>query len=86
MMLRVEAPGEPRPYLADVGFGAAGSPAGAAPAGHRRRVRGRRPPVPADALPSEQPPDLLELRMYDGRTRDWVGQYAFTLEPFAAPD
>ncbi|MEU8969012.1 arylamine N-acetyltransferase [Streptomyces monashensis] len=86
MMLRVEVPGEPQPYLADVGFGAAGAllvplplATGAESAGGGRRHR-------LMPLPGEQPPDMLELQMYDGRARDWVGQYAFTPEPFAAPD
>lgn len=86
MMLRVSVPGEREPYLADVGFGAAGSllvpvplVTGAESEGGGRRHR----LVP---VPHEGPLELIELQVYDGRVRDWAGQYAFTLEPFAAPD
>ncbi|QHA04474.1 arylamine N-acetyltransferase [Streptomyces broussonetiae] len=84
MMLRVPVPGEPEPYLADVGFGAVGSLLAPVPlvtgaefegGGRRHRL------VP---LSHEGPLELLELQAFDGR--DWVGQYAFTLEPFAAAD
>ncbi|MFF7351348.1 arylamine N-acetyltransferase [Streptomyces filipinensis] len=85
-MLRVAVPGEPRPYLADVGFGADGALLVPVPlvtgeefegAGRRHRL------VP---LPHQGPLELLELQVQDRRTRAWVGQYAFTLEPFAPPD
>ncbi|KUN05181.1 acetyltransferase [Streptomyces yokosukanensis] len=84
MMLRVEVPGVPEPYLADVGFGAAGALLVPVPlvtgtefegAGRRHRLT---------PLSHEGPLDLLELQADDGK--GWVGQYAFTLEPFAAPD
>ncbi|MGV9708525.1 arylamine N-acetyltransferase family protein [Streptomyces sp. NPDC003483] len=86
MMLRVTVPGDPRPYLADVGFGAAGALLEPVPlvtgeefegAGRRHRF------VP---LPHDGPLELWALQAYDGAARDWVSQYAFTLEPFAASD
>ncbi|AOR34493.1 acetyltransferase [Streptomyces fodineus] len=84
MMLRVSVPGEPEPYLADVGFGAAGSLLAPIPlvTGTEFEGGGRRHRLVTAS--HEGPLELLELQMYDGR--DWVGQYAFTLEPFAAPD
>ncbi|MEU6505037.1 arylamine N-acetyltransferase [Streptomyces sp. NPDC046942] len=86
MMLRVEVPGEPEPYLADVGFGASGSLLVPIPliTGSESEGAGRRHRLLP--LPSEGPLDLLELQAYDRQERDWVGQYAFTLEPFAASD
>ena len=86
MMLRVEVPGEPRPYLADVGFGAVGAlltpmplTVGAESEGGGRRHRLTR-------LPHDGPLELWVLEAHDHRTADWTGQYAFTLEPFTAPD
>ncbi|KOV67912.1 arylamine N-acetyltransferase family protein [Streptomyces sp. MMG1121] len=86
MMLRVEVPGEPEPYLADVGFGASGSLLVAVPlvTGTAFEGGGRRHRLMP--LSHEGPLELLELQAYDRRQQDWVGQYAFTLEPFAAPD
>ncbi|MFI2199892.1 arylamine N-acetyltransferase [Streptomyces sp. NPDC020192] len=86
MMMRVEVPGEPYPFLADVGFGASGSLLAPIPllTGTESEGAGRRHRL--TSLPSEGPLELLELQAYDGQRRDWVGQYAFTLEPFAAPD
>ncbi|MFD8390933.1 arylamine N-acetyltransferase [Streptomyces sp. NPDC059680] len=90
MMLRVEVPGEAEPYLADVGFGASGSLLTPIPlttgtesegAGRRHRLIAR----PSEG-PLEGPLELLELQVYDRQEQGWVGQYAFTLEPFAAPD
>jgi N-hydroxyarylamine O-acetyltransferase len=85
-MLRVSVPGEPDPYLADVGFGAIGAlllpvrlVTGEESEGGGRRHRLVR-------LPHDGPLDLWELQAYDRRAREWAGQYAFTLEPFAAPD
>lgn len=86
MMLRVEVPGEPRPYLADVGFGAVGAlltpmplVLGAESEGGGRRHRLTR-------LPHEGPLELWLLEAHDPRTAEWTGQYAFTLEPYTAQD
>ncbi|WLQ35949.1 arylamine N-acetyltransferase [Streptomyces castrisilvae] len=85
MLMEVRVPGEPTPYLADVGFGSAGSllePIALAPGAelhdaprHHRLVR-----------PEHDGP--LELWELVARTRDggWERQYAFTREPFEAPD
>ncbi|WP_406284569.1 arylamine N-acetyltransferase [Streptomyces sp. NBC_00209] len=85
MLMEVRVPDEPDPYLADVGFGGSGAllaPIALVPDAelrdtprHHRLVR----------LPHDGPLDLWELR---ARTRDgaWEGQYAFTREPFEAPD
>jgi N-hydroxyarylamine O-acetyltransferase len=85
-MLRVEVPGDPQPYLADVGFGASGAllmpvplVLGAESEGAGRRHRFVR-------LPHEGPLELWALQAYDRRPGEWVSQYAFTLEPFAAAD
>ncbi|MEU6669525.1 arylamine N-acetyltransferase [Streptomyces sp. NPDC046727] len=85
-MLQVEVEGEPQPYLADVGFGAPGALLLPVPlvtgtefegAGRRHRLA---------RLPHHGPLELLELQLYDRRSGDWAGQYAFTREPFAAND
>ncbi|MEU2025919.1 arylamine N-acetyltransferase [Streptomyces sp. NPDC016469] len=85
MLMEVRVPGGPGPFLADVGFGGTDAllePLALAPDAelrdtprHHRLVR----------LPHDGPLDLWELR---ARTRDgeWKGQYAFTREPFEAPD
>ncbi|MEV5876103.1 arylamine N-acetyltransferase [Streptomyces sp. NPDC052101] len=84
MMLRVSVQGEPQPYLADVGFGAGGALLAPVPlvTGTESEGSGRRHRLVA--VSHEGPLELLELQMHDGQ--DWVGQYAFTLEPFTAPD
>ncbi|GAA2334738.1 arylamine N-acetyltransferase [Streptomyces caniferus] len=83
---QVTVAGEPQAYLADVGFGSVGALLLPVPlvtgtesegAGRRHRL------VP---LPHRGPLELWELQAYDRRKRDWVGQYAFTLEPFAPRD
>ncbi|MFD0023868.1 arylamine N-acetyltransferase [Streptomyces sp. NPDC058382] len=88
MLMRVEVPGEPVPYLADVGFGAGGAllepialAAGAELHDTPRRHR-------LVHTPHEGPLELWELQARTGGTDDgeWQAQYAFTLEPFEAPD
>ncbi|MFD8689817.1 arylamine N-acetyltransferase [Streptomyces sp. NPDC059651] len=83
MLVRVE--GEPDPYLADVGFGAIGSllepialVADAELHDAPRRHRLVHPP-------HDGPLELwqLQARAGDG---EWQAQYAFTVEPFEAPD
>ncbi|WP_225821160.1 arylamine N-acetyltransferase family protein [Streptomyces naphthomycinicus] len=85
-MLQVEIEGDPQPYLADVGFGAAGALLLPVPlvtdtafegAGRRHRLV---------RLPHHGPLELLELQAYDTGSGEWAGQYVFTREPFAAPD
>ncbi|QJT02257.1 arylamine N-acetyltransferase [Streptomyces asoensis] len=102
MALLVEVPGDPRPYLADVGFGAPGALLEAVPltadvefhdAGRRHRL------VHA---PHRGPLELWVLQAHaaSGASGDsgaagtsgasgegvWQAQYAFTLEPFERPD
>ncbi|MFE1878867.1 arylamine N-acetyltransferase family protein [Streptomyces diastatochromogenes] len=86
MMLRVEVPGDPQPYLADVGFGAAGALLQPVPltVGEEFEGAGRRHRLVH--LPHGGPLELWALQAYDRDARDWVSQYAFTLEPFFAPD
>ncbi|WP_031045262.1 arylamine N-acetyltransferase family protein [Streptomyces sp. NRRL F-5650] len=84
MALLAELPGDPRPYLADVGFGALGSLLAPVPlvadtefhdAGRRHRL------VHA---PQRGPLETWVLQAYaaDG----WQAQYAFTVEPFEPAD
>ncbi|MGW1657305.1 arylamine N-acetyltransferase family protein [Streptomyces atratus] len=85
MLMRAEVPGEPTPYLADVGFGATGSllepiPLVADAELHDSPRRHRLVNTPHDG-PLEQ--WELQAQTADGR---WAAQYAFTLEPFEAPD
>ncbi|MEV3969268.1 arylamine N-acetyltransferase [Streptomyces sp. NPDC050698] len=86
MALLVEVPGEPRPYLADVGFGAVGALLQPVPlvadtefegAGRRHRL------VHA---PHHGPLEMWVLEAHDQGKDAWIAQYAFTLEPFEAPD
>ncbi|MGW0671388.1 arylamine N-acetyltransferase family protein [Streptomyces sp. NPDC002746] len=85
MLMRVGAPGDPTPYVADVGFGAIGSlleplelVAGAELDDTPRRHRLVHPP-------HDGPLELWELQAAadDGT---WQAQYTFTVEPFEAPD
>ncbi|MFI6205395.1 arylamine N-acetyltransferase [Streptomyces sp. NPDC051041] len=91
MALLVHAPGDPQPYLADVGFGAIGALLEPVPliadtefhdAGRRHRL------VHA---PHRGPLELWVLEAYEER-RDgagpgsWAAQYAFTVEPFEESD
>ncbi|MEU9091292.1 arylamine N-acetyltransferase [Streptomyces sp. NPDC048428] len=85
MLMRVGVPGDPTPYLADVGFGAAGSllepiplVAGAELYDTPRRHR-------LVHTPHDGPLELWELQARAG-DEAWQGQYAFTVEPFEAPD
>ncbi len=86
MALLAEVPGEARPYLADVGFGAIGSLLEPMPlvadteftgAGRRHRL------VHA---PHDGPLEMWVLEAHDRAKEDWTAQYAFTLEPFEKPD
>ncbi|MGK5697888.1 arylamine N-acetyltransferase family protein [Streptomyces sp. URMC 128] len=86
MALLAEVPGEPRPYLADVGFGAIGALLEPVPlvadvefagAGRRHRL------VHA---PHDGPLEMWLLQAHDPGKGDWSSQYAFTLEPFEKPD
>lgn len=87
MALLAELPGDPQPYLADVGFGAMGSLLEPVPlladtefhdAGRRHRL------VHA---PHPGPLEMWVLEAYEAHEGGgWVAQYAFTLEPFEQPD
>ncbi|MGE7435119.1 arylamine N-acetyltransferase family protein [Kitasatospora sp. NPDC001175] len=86
MMLLVEIPGHEGRYLADVGFGSSGALTEPVPLvadqefdadGRRHRLvfdAERRGPLPTWVLQHGRP---------DG---SWADQYAFTLEPYEAPD
>ncbi|MGW0764417.1 arylamine N-acetyltransferase family protein [Streptomyces sp. NPDC002676] len=86
MLLRVEVPGEPQPYLVDVGFGAAGALLAPMPlvTGAESEGGGRRHRLVS--VPHDGPLELRVLELYDRAANAWVGQYAFTLEPFTAGD
>ncbi|MDF3147953.1 MULTISPECIES: arylamine N-acetyltransferase [unclassified Streptomyces] len=86
MALLVEAPGDPQPYLADVGFGAIGALLEPVPltAGVEFRDAERRHRL-AHA-PHDGPLELWLLQAHDRAKDDWADQYAFTLEPFEKPD
>ncbi|MER7720800.1 arylamine N-acetyltransferase [Streptomyces flaveolus] len=87
MALLAEVPGEPLPYLADVGFGALGSLLEPVPliadtefqdAGRRHRL------VHA---PHRGPLEMWVLEAHGVATEaGWQAQYAFTLEPFEQCD
>ncbi|MBQ1100610.1 arylamine N-acetyltransferase [Streptomyces sp. b94] len=87
MALLVEIPGAPRPYLADVGFGAVGSLLEPVPltadtefhdAGRRHRLV---------RVPHRGPLEMWVLEAYrQASTGGWEAQYAFTLEPFEPSD
>ena len=85
MTLRVDVPGDPQPYLADVGFGAIGALLEPVPlvlggefedAGRRHRFV---------QVPHRGPLDMWMLEAH-GADGSWQPQYAFTLEPFEHVD
>ncbi|WP_405716182.1 MULTISPECIES: arylamine N-acetyltransferase [unclassified Streptomyces] len=85
MLMLAEVPGEATPYLADVGFGSLGAllePIPLVPGAelHDNPRRHRLVTTPHDG-PLEQ--WELQARAAGGT---WESQYAFTLEPFEAPD
>ncbi|MGP4009501.1 arylamine N-acetyltransferase family protein [Streptomyces sp. 4N124] len=86
MALLVEAPGDPQPYLADVGFGAIGALLEPVPlrADTEFRDAGRRHRLVR--VPHRGPLDMWMLQAHEERSGGWVDQYAFTLEPFEKPD
>ncbi|MFH9573773.1 arylamine N-acetyltransferase [Streptomyces sp. NPDC017230] len=90
MALLVEAPGDPRPYLADVGFGAIGCLLEPVPllADTEFRGAGRRHRLVH--APHPGPLEMWVLEAYEGREDpsegSWAAQYAFTLEPFEQSD
>ncbi|WP_432119139.1 arylamine N-acetyltransferase family protein [Streptomyces sp. bgisy032] len=86
MALLVDVPGEPRPYLADVGFGAIGALLEPVPlvAGVEFDDAGRRHRLVH--APHDGPLDLWVLEAHDRQKGDWAAQYAFTVEPFERPD
>ncbi|MBK3647296.1 arylamine N-acetyltransferase [Streptomyces sp. MBT33] len=92
MALLVEVPGQPGPYLADVGFGAIGALLEPVPlvAGTEFEGAGRRHRLVTVEHPG--PLELWVLQAYGeergGVASDgpWQAQYAFTLEPFEHAD
>ena len=85
MALLVEVPGDPQPYLADVGFGAIGALLEPVPVvvGGEFEGAGRRHRLVR--VPHRGPLELLTLQAY-GDDGSWQPQYAFTLEPFEHVD
>ncbi|KOG28559.1 arylamine N-acetyltransferase family protein [Streptomyces resistomycificus] len=90
MALLVDVPGEPGPYLADVGFGALGALLEPVPlvAGEEFRGAGRRHRLVHAAHRGPLRMWVLEAHApRQGEARGhWQAQYAFTLEPFEKPD
>lgn len=90
MALLVEAPGDPRPRLADVGYGTARSLLEPVPlvTGAEFHAGGRRHRLVH--APDTGPLETWVLQAHGpagtDATAGWEAQYAFTLDPFAQPD
>ncbi|MES5824294.1 arylamine N-acetyltransferase [Streptomyces sp. RG80] len=89
LTLLVEVPGEPRPYLADVGYGSVGALLEPVPlvAGVEAEGAGRRHRLVLVTHPG--PLDLWVLETYEPGSvwgAGWRRQYSFTLDPAARPD
>ncbi|MFJ5310013.1 arylamine N-acetyltransferase [Streptomyces sp. NPDC088350] len=88
MALLVEVPGDPQPYLADVGFGAIGALLEPVPlkTGTEFEDAGRRHRLVR--APYRGPLELWVLEAYAGDKDggSWKAQYAFTLEPYEHVD
>ena len=83
MLLLAEAPDDPHRYLTDVGFGSEGAlldPMPLVPGEIQDRPRHHRLAV----APGDSPLDQWVLKAFEGG--QWRDQYAFTVEPFYAPD
>ncbi|MGN9761671.1 arylamine N-acetyltransferase family protein [Streptomyces sp. SD31] len=86
MALLVEAPGDPQPYLADVGFGAIGALLEPVPLTEGVEFRDAERRHRLAHAPHDGPLQLWLLQAHDRAKDDWTDQYAFTLEPFEKPD
>ncbi|MEU0384566.1 arylamine N-acetyltransferase family protein [Streptomyces chartreusis] len=86
MALLAEVPGEPRPYLADVGFGAIGALLEPVPLVADVEFAGAGRLHRLVHVPHDGPLEMWLLQAHDLGKDDWTGQYAFTLEPFEEPD
>ncbi|MFE7276184.1 arylamine N-acetyltransferase [Streptomyces sp. NPDC057623] len=86
MALLVEAPGDPQPYLADVGFGAIGALLEPVPLTAGVEFRDAERLHRLVHAPHGGPLELWVLQALDRAKDDWQDQYAFTLEPFEEPD
>ncbi|MFF6990651.1 arylamine N-acetyltransferase [Streptomyces sp. NPDC010273] len=88
MTLLVEVPGEPRPYLADVGFGAIGALLEPVPLMAREEFEGAGRRHRLVQVPHRGPLELWALEAYTGGSDggSWQAQYVFTLDPFEHVD
>ncbi|MFJ8648435.1 arylamine N-acetyltransferase [Streptomyces sp. NPDC093546] len=90
MCLLVDVPGEDDRFLADVGFGAAGSLIEAVPLVADTEFRAGTRRHRLVHAPHDGPLEMWVLQAYesaeDGGAGTWADQYAFTIEPFEAPD
>ncbi|WMX48302.1 arylamine N-acetyltransferase family protein [Streptomyces roseicoloratus] len=86
MLMLTRVPGEPVPYVTDVGFGSIGSLLEPIPLAdgaelhdaprHHRLVRAAH----------DGPLETWTLQAHGAETEGWDDQYAFTVEPFRQPD
>ncbi|MFI8521913.1 arylamine N-acetyltransferase [Streptomyces sp. NPDC085481] len=86
MLMLTHVPGEPVPYVSDVGFGSIGAlleplPLTADTELHDTPRRHRLVHAPHDG-----PLELWKLQTYGQQDGAWEDQYSFTVEPFEAPD
>ncbi|WP_406494510.1 arylamine N-acetyltransferase [Streptomyces sp. NBC_01604] len=86
MALLVEVPGERAPYLADVGFGAIGALLEPMPLVVGAEVRDAERRHRLVHVAHRGPLEMWALEAYEEKAASWAEQYAFTLEPFEAPD
>ncbi|MDQ1047653.1 arylamine N-acetyltransferase [Streptomyces sp. V4I2] len=86
MALLVEVPGERAPYLADVGFGAIGALLEPMPLVVGAEVRDAERRHRLVHVAHRGPLEMWVLEAYEEKAASWAEQYAFTLEPFEAPD
>ncbi|MGW1952170.1 arylamine N-acetyltransferase family protein [Streptomyces sp. NPDC001920] len=86
MALLVEVPGDPQPYLADVGFGAIGALLEPVPLTTGVEFQDAERRHRLVHAPHAGPLEMWLLQARDQAKGDWVDQYAFTLEPFEKPD
>jgi len=89
MLMLTEVPGEPVPYVTDVGFGSIGALLEPLPltAGAEHHDTPRRHRLVQEPRESQDGPlTTWKLQAHGAETDGWDDQYAFTVEPFRRPD
>ncbi|MFF6777109.1 arylamine N-acetyltransferase [Streptomyces sp. NPDC012637] len=86
MLMLTEVPGEPVPYVTDVGFGSIGALLEPIPLIADTEVLDTPRRHRLVHAPHDGPLETWTLQAHGAETDGWDDQYAFTVEPFQRPD